>query len=132
VENIYLAANKMKYLIERFGEKKLPVGKRENLNTGDIFYDNIFEPLPSPPIDTDLKNAITKIAERKEIYSKLPQTNCGACGSPTCMSFAEDIVKGEAKLNDCVYMFNDELKRRLKEKMKEVLDLQTKLHEKCS
>jgi Fe-S-cluster-containing hydrogenase component 2 len=130
VENIYLAANKMKYLLDRFGEKKLPVGKRVSTPLEDIFYDNIYEPLPSSPIDNDLKNAITKIAERKEIYAKLPQTNCGACGSPTCLTFAEDIVKGEAKLKDCLYMFNDELKMKLKEKMLEVLDLQTKLNEK--
>lgn len=130
VENIYLAANKMKYLIQRFGEKKLPVAKRTNFNSQDVYYDNLYEPLPSPPIDKDLKNAITMIAERKEIYSRLPQTDCGACGSPTCLSFAEDIVKGEAKINDCIYMFNDELKRRLKEKTLEVLDLQTKLNEK--
>jgi Na+-translocating ferredoxin:NAD+ oxidoreductase RNF subunit RnfB len=130
VENMYLAANKMKYIIEKFGEKKLPVGKKINLRTEDIYYDNIFEPLPAPPIDTDLKNAISKIAERKEIYSKLPQIDCGACGSPTCMTFAEDIVKEDAKLNDCIFMLNEELKRKLKDKMLEVLVLNSKLEEK--
>ncbi len=129
VENIYLAANKMKYIIKRFGEKKLPVSKRDSLGTEDIYYDSVFEPLPAPPIDADLKTAIIKIAERKEIYSKLPGLNCGACGSPTCLTFAEDIVKGEAKLNDCMYMFNSELRRKLKEKMLEVLELQTKIED---
>jgi len=130
VENIYIAANKMKYILEHTGEKKLPVSKRDSYRADQIYYDNIFEPLPSPPIDSDLKSAITKIAERKEIYSKLPQINCGACGSPTCITFAEDIVKGEAKLNDCMYMLNDELKHKLKAKMLEILDLKTKLSEK--
>lgn len=130
VENIYLAANKIKYIIERYGEKKLPVGKRDSFKAEDIYYDNIFEPLPAPFIDSDLKSAITKISARKEIYSKLPGINCGACGSPTCLTFAEDIVKGEAKINDCVFMFNNELKQKLKEKMKLVLDLQAKLNEK--
>jgi Na+-translocating ferredoxin:NAD+ oxidoreductase RNF subunit RnfB len=130
VENIYLAANKIKYIIERYGENKLPVSRRDSFKAEDIYYDNIFEPLPAPLIDSDLKSAITKISERKEIYSKLPGINCGACGSPTCFTFAEDIVKGDAKLNDCIYMFNDELKRKLKEKMLEILDLQTNLNEK--
>ena len=130
VENMYLAANKMKNIIEKFGEKKLPVGKKDSFRTEDIYYENIFEPLPSQPIDSDLKNAITMISERKEIYSMLPQINCGACGSPTCMTFAEDIVKGEAKLNDCMFMFNDELRRKIKDKMLEVLELQSKLNEK--
>jgi iron only hydrogenase large subunit-like protein len=130
VENIYKAANKMKYIIERLGEKKLAVTKKNNFITEELYYENIFEPLPIPPIDADLKKAIIKIAKRKEIYSKLPGIDCSACGSPSCMTFAEDIVKGEAKLNDCMFMANDELKHKLKEKMLEVLDLQSKMNEK--
>ena len=29
---------------------------------------------------------------------------CGCCGSPTCMSFAEDFVRGEVKLTDCIFL----------------------------
>lgn len=129
IENMYLAANKMKYIIEKFGEKKLPIGKKDYFRAEEIFYDNIFEPLPSQPIDSDLESAITKISERKEIYSRLPQIDCGACGSPTCFTFAEDIVKDEAKLNDCMFMLNDELKHKIKEKMLEILELHSKLEE---
>jgi len=130
VENIYLAANKIKYIIEKFGEKKLPVAKKDHFKTEEVFYEDIFEPLPPEPIDSDLTSAITKISERKEIYSKLPQIDCGACGSPTCITFAEDIVKGEAKINDCMFMFNDELRHKIKEKMLEILELHSKLEEK--
>lgn len=129
VENMYLAANKIKYIIEKFGGKKLPVGKKDLFKTEDIFYEDIFEPLPPEPIDADLTGAITKISERKEIYSRLPQINCGACGSPTCFTFAEDIVKEDAKLNDCMFMLNDELKHKIKEKMFEILELHSKLEE---
>jgi hypothetical protein len=129
VENIYLAANKIKYIIEKFGGKKLPVGKKDQFKTEDIFYEDIFEPLPPEPIDSDLTGAITKISERKEIYSRLPQIDCGACGSPTCFTFAEDIVKDEEKLNDCMFMLNDELKHKIKEKMLEILELHSKLEE---
>jgi ArsR family metal-binding transcriptional regulator len=41
--------------------------------------------------------------ERERVYQKLPQTNCGCCGAPTCMAFAEDFVRGEAKFTDCIF-----------------------------
>lgn len=39
-----------------------------------------------------------------EIYKKLPKTNCGKCGSATCMVFAMRIKKAQADLSDCPYV----------------------------
>jgi iron only hydrogenase large subunit-like protein len=129
VENLYMAWNKMNYLIKQYGEKKIPVRKKNAYNESDLFYKSIYEPLPPKPIDSDLKTAISKITERKEIHSKLPDIDCGACGAPSCMSFAEDVVLGDAKLNDCVFMFNNDLKNKLKEKMMQILELQRRVEE---
>jgi len=41
--------------------------------------------------------------ESERVLQKLPQTDCGCCGAPTCMAFAEDLVRGDASLDDCVY-----------------------------
>lgn len=38
--------------------------------------------------------AIKKMIQVKQIYDKLPHINCGNCGAPCCMAFAEDVVKG--------------------------------------
>lgn len=35
------------------------------------------------------------------LAEKLPNKDCGACGSPTCRAFALDVVNGEAKIEDC-------------------------------
>ncbi|MBO6062153.1 MAG: ferredoxin, partial [Clostridia bacterium] len=35
------------------------------------------------------------------LVEKLPNKDCGACGSPTCRAFAMDVVNGEAQLSDC-------------------------------
>ncbi len=42
------------------------------------------------------------MAKIEEIYKVLPQIDCGACGSPTCKSLAEDIVMGRAQIDDCI------------------------------
>ena len=31
--------------------------------------------------------------------------DCGSCGAPSCRALAEDIVRGEASRNDCIYEF---------------------------
>src|SRR5512141_387108 len=37
----------------------------------------------------------------EKIDAVLPQTQCGQCGYPGCMPYAEDIAKGEADINKC-------------------------------
>lgn len=36
-----------------------------------------------------------------EIYKLLPETNCKACGQPTCFIFATKLVMGHVRLEDC-------------------------------
>jgi hypothetical protein len=43
------------------------------------------------------------------------------------MTFAEYVVIGTAKINDCTFMFIDDLKHKMKEKILENLELQRKL-----
>lgn len=42
--------------------------------------------------------------KRHQIYEMLPKIDCGACGAPTCMTFAEDVVKGDAEADECVFL----------------------------
>ena len=44
------------------------------------------------------------MAQMDEIYELLPQIDCGSCGSPTCRAFAEDVVKGECRVEDCIVL----------------------------
>ncbi len=36
-----------------------------------------------------------------EIFKKLPKTNCGKCGVPTCLAFAMKLATGQAELEAC-------------------------------
>lgn len=42
-----------------------------------------------------------------EIYKKLPKTNCGKCGVPTCMAFALKVKNAQLKIQDCPYVSNE-------------------------
>jgi CO dehydrogenase/acetyl-CoA synthase gamma subunit (corrinoid Fe-S protein) len=37
----------------------------------------------------------------EEMYENLPKIDCGCCGAPTCMAFAEDVVKKETTPDEC-------------------------------
>ena len=45
-----------------------------------------------------------------EIIKRLPGYDCGSCGSPTCATFAEDIVRGYCTEMDCVHLLRERLK----------------------
>jgi acetyl-CoA decarbonylase/synthase, CODH/ACS complex subunit gamma len=49
-----------------------------------------------------------------EIYKKLPRTNCGDCGVPTCMAFAMKLAAGQAELSQCPHV-SEEAKAMLSE-----------------
>jgi iron only hydrogenase large subunit-like protein len=73
------------------------------LKEGYFFMEHPILPRPTAFFDTDLETSIKRMKERERIYQKLPQIDCGCCGSPTCMTFAEDLVRGEVKATDCYH-----------------------------
>ena len=44
------------------------------------------------------------------IVRRLPGYDCGSCGSPTCRTFAEDIVRGYCNEMDCIHILKEQLK----------------------
>ena len=48
----------------------------------------------------------------EEITKKLPGIDCGSCGAPTCMAFAEDIVKKETCADECTVIMRRILRKK--------------------
>lgn len=53
--------------------------------------------------------AMTRLNELNEIHSDLPGLDCGTCGAPSCRALAEDIVRGTASINDCVFRMGENM-----------------------
>ena len=60
------------------------------------------QPKPVMVLDRDLEKALAMAEKLEELAAGLPGLDCGACGAPDCRALAEDIVKGEAELDDCI------------------------------
>ncbi len=61
-------------------------------------------------LDDDIVEAMRKMEQMEEIVRSLPGYDCGSCGSPTCRTFAEDIVRGYCNKMDCIHILKEQLK----------------------
>ena len=109
VENVYSSHNKILKLIETLEFEKIKacpdIRQVRKLYAEKYFFlERKIEPRPLTPLDEDLSRAIKKRKEKDEVYKLLPKIDCGACGSPDCLTFAEDVVLGQAETDDCVFI----------------------------
>lgn len=58
-------------------------------------------------LDGNVLKAMEKMSKIETILKALPGLDCGVCGSPTCRTFAEDIVNGTAGDSKCVGRINE-------------------------
>jgi hypothetical protein len=77
------------------------------------------EPRSIMKLDEDMVQAMKKMEKIRKITAYLPGIDCGACGSPTCRSLAEDVVQRRSHTSDCVYVA---IKVKGGESMNQVVD----------
>lgn len=70
---------------------------------------------PMRPLHDDIAVAITRMTERDRLLSALPRIDCGACGAPTCETFADDVVRGEVTEEACVFIREKRIEAVVKE-----------------
>jgi iron only hydrogenase large subunit-like protein len=100
VENPFIAKNKVSQISNRYLDRL--VADRDGYTMEMLEFGGNIEPNDVLRLDDCIKTAIVKMTEIETIFSKLPKIDCGACGSPSCMAFAEDIVMERAKFDECV------------------------------
>ena len=118
VENPYVAKTKLKRI-----RKNLPVSLN-NVKEDDMSYDDVInwdtslEYVPVMNLDDNMEIALEKMAEIQKITDKLEGLDCGACGAPSCRALAEDVVRGLASTDDCIYNFNSNIQNLIKDMQK--------------
>ncbi len=55
-------------------------------------------------LDENMEEAMRKMDKSSQMLQCLPLTDCGACGSPNCQAFANDIALGEADIRHCIFI----------------------------
>ncbi len=110
-ENQYVARNRVIQLMDKLPKRDINKAVPNSvLNCYNLDHDEPILANRSMQLDSEISSAIEKMEKIEEILEKLPGYDCGSCGSPTCQSFAEDIVRGYYSITDCIFILRDRLK----------------------
>ncbi len=105
VENPYIAKTKLKML-----RKYLPVSVTHvDEIPSEVDWDTKLQYEPVLNLDSDVSKALEKMSRMEEIERSLPGLDCGSCGAPSCKALAEDVVRGFASVDDCVFKFKENI-----------------------
>ena len=111
VENPYIAKAKIKRM-----RRYVPVSKnhlsgsipREMLWDTDLTYQPVLE------LGGTRSERFARYSRMEEILSQLPGLDCGSCGAPTCAALAEDVVRGQACVDDCTVLMRRRMEAGLR------------------
>ncbi len=108
-ENNYVARSNVRRLASRDPEADLRVDSGM-MTKYSLYCSDRIKPNTAMKLDDDLMEAMRKMEQIEKIYNELPGYDCGSCGSPTCRTFAEDIVQGDATKMDCIHKMKEQLR----------------------
>ena len=107
VENPYVAEVKLKRL-----RKYMPVARSHMEEEEAEGFSNWTESVEFEPVfnlGQTMMESFFRLNQVERLCKKLPGLDCGSCGAPTCKALAEDIVRGNAREEDCVYYLRESL-----------------------
>ena len=116
VENPYVAEVKLKHL-----RKYMPVArshmdaeteeKAEELMTWtqSVEYEPVYN------LGETMMESFARLSRIEVLSKQLPGLDCGDCGAPSCKALAEDIARGAAKEEDCVYIMKERIRRLMEQ-----------------
>lgn len=103
LESPFIAKNR----IRRLAEKHIFYNEKQSydLLDDDIYLKEEITPIKNNVFGDDVVEAMRMMSECIKIQKQLPRLDCGACGSPSCRTMAEDIALGQTKMDDCMALF---------------------------
>ena len=110
VEGRYAARRTVQQIVRRHGQRAGDGAVVSEEKVRSLLREHFFDieehlqARPLRPLGRDLKEAAARKREARRLLAQLPAKNCSACGAPTCAAHAEDVVRGRAVLDDCVFL----------------------------
>ena len=76
----------------------------DNPEIQNMYWADNVEYEPVFRLGNTFKESLKMMSDVENLTARFPGLDCGSCGAPTCQTLAEDIVRGEATPNDCIYV----------------------------
>ena len=102
VQNPFIARARL-HILRRY----MPVSRNslpadEAYIPAEYFFEEMPEYQPISQLSDSIAQSMRMMAEIQTLRSQLPGVDCAACGAPTCRAFAEDVVRGNATMDQCL------------------------------
>lgn len=105
--NRFLTVERLEHRAKRYQSslkfKEHPIQEMAPVLKPKLVADPV-SPKPMFRLDEDREKALAKMSKMQRIICFLPGIDCGACGAPNCQALAEDMVSGQAKMSDCIFL----------------------------
>lgn len=115
IEGRHAAQRNIQQIVRRVGRQRPVDEEKVRALVRDDFFD-VEEQITARgvrPLAADLRTAIARRQEEEAIRARLPRRDCAACGAPNCATLAQDVVRGVARENDCVFVKLEQLAQEL-------------------
>ncbi len=104
MQNPFIAKARLRGLRRDLPVSQNFLGKYDLYIPDNYLFDKLPEYSPISRLSDNMAESMRMMADIQKLKDMLPNTDCGSCGAPTCRAFAEDVVKGEAKAENCIFM----------------------------
>lgn len=114
VENPYAAKVKLTRLRKYMPVARTHISMEENIDeklkwTAQVEYEPVYN------LGENMKESFMRLNRVEQLCRQFPGLDCGSCGAPSCKALAEDIVRGQASENDCIYYLREKLHKLSRE-----------------
>ena len=103
IQNPFIAKARLQGL-----RRYLPVSQnfipkdKENSLPEELMFNDLPIYRPISRLSDSMQESMRMMSEIQKLKTELPGIDCGSCGAPNCRAFAEDVVKGQTTLENCL------------------------------
>lgn len=113
MQNPFIARARLQSLRRYLPVSQNFLGKEDSKYIPDNY---LFNELPEYNSITRLSDSMAEsmrmMADIQKLKESLPGIDCGSCGAPTCRAFAEDVIKNNARAEDCLIALGRAMRKR--------------------
>ncbi len=102
IQNPFIAKARLQGLRRYLPVSQNFVSKEDEAEIEKVLFDSFPEYQPISRLSDSMSESMRMMAEIQRLREELPGIDCGSCGAPNCRAFAEDIVKKQTVLENCL------------------------------
>lgn len=105
IQNPFIAKARLQSLRRYLPVSQNSISLKDNEKLPDGYlFDEMPVYMPISRLSESMAESMRMMSEIQRLKGELPAIDCGSCGAPNCRAFAEDVVKNQACLDDCLIL----------------------------